>query len=117
MSSRIYVALDTPDLARAKAELASAQSEALGIDRRRATTEHALAVLLGRAPSDFTMPLMYSACVNSSTWIASQRRRSSGRRNASRLAAGVALVAAPGGAATAPSTAPARPASPPEPRA
>ncbi|MFD4840872.1 efflux transporter outer membrane subunit [Achromobacter sp. NPDC058515] len=44
------------DLARAKAELASAQSEALGIDRRRATAEHALAVLLGRAPSDFTMP-------------------------------------------------------------
>lgn len=39
------------------------------------------------------------------------------RRNASRLAAGVALVAAPGGAATAPATAPASPASPPEPLA
>lgn len=44
------------DLARAKAELASAQSEALGIDRRRAAGEHALAVLLGRAPSEFAMP-------------------------------------------------------------
>ncbi len=44
------------DLARAKTELASAQSEALGIERRRAASEHALAVLLGRAPSEFTMP-------------------------------------------------------------
>ena len=44
------------DLARAKSELAQAQSEALGIDRRRAAAEHALAVLLGRAPSDFAMP-------------------------------------------------------------
>lgn len=44
------------DLARAKSELAQAQSEALGIDRRRTAAEHALAVLLGRAPSDFAMP-------------------------------------------------------------
>ncbi|WP_251862759.1 efflux transporter outer membrane subunit [Achromobacter sp. Marseille-Q4962] len=44
------------DLARARAELASAQSEALGIERRRAASEHALAVLLGRAPSDFSLP-------------------------------------------------------------
>ena len=44
------------DLARARSELAQAQSEALGIDRRRAAAEHALAVLLGRAPSDFAMP-------------------------------------------------------------
>ena len=43
------------DLARARAELSSAQSEALGIDRRRADAEHALAVLLGKAPSEFTM--------------------------------------------------------------
>ena len=44
------------DAARAKSELAQAQSEALGIDRRRTAAEHALAVLLGRAPSDFAMP-------------------------------------------------------------
>lgn len=44
------------DVARARAELASAQSEALGIDRRRAEAEHALAVLLGKAPAEFAMP-------------------------------------------------------------
>lgn len=44
------------DLARAKSELASAQSQSLGIDRQRATSEHALAVLLGKAPAEFTMP-------------------------------------------------------------
>jgi multidrug efflux system outer membrane protein len=43
-------------VARARAELASAQSEALGIDRRRAEAEHALAVLLGKAPAEFAMP-------------------------------------------------------------
>jgi multidrug efflux system outer membrane protein len=44
------------DVARARAELASAQSEALGIDRRRAQSEHALAVLLGKAPAEFSLP-------------------------------------------------------------
>jgi multidrug efflux system outer membrane protein len=44
------------DVVRARSELASAQSEALGIDRRRAEAEHALAVLLGKAPSDFALP-------------------------------------------------------------
>jgi len=41
------------DLARARTELASAQSEALGISRRRAAAEHALAILLGKPPADF----------------------------------------------------------------
>ncbi|MFL9924769.1 efflux transporter outer membrane subunit [Herbaspirillum lusitanum] len=41
------------DVARAKSELASAQSEALGIARSRATAEHALAVLLGQTPAEF----------------------------------------------------------------
>ncbi len=48
------------DVARAKTELASAQSEVHGIARRRAVAEHALAVLLGKAPADFnfvTQPL------------------------------------------------------------
>lgn len=44
------------DVARARSELASAQSEALGIDRRRAQSEHALAVLLGKAPAEFSLP-------------------------------------------------------------
>jgi len=43
------------DLARSRTELASAQSELLAIERRRAASEHALATLLGRAPSDFTL--------------------------------------------------------------
>lgn len=43
------------DLARGRTELATAQAEALGIARRRATAEHALAILLGRAPADFSL--------------------------------------------------------------
>lgn len=43
------------DISRAKTELASAQSEALGITRRRANAEHALAILLGKAPADFSL--------------------------------------------------------------
>jgi multidrug efflux system outer membrane protein len=42
------------DLARVKADLASAQSEALGIARQRAVAEHALAILLGKAPAEFS---------------------------------------------------------------
>jgi multidrug efflux system outer membrane protein len=41
--------------AQAKAELASASSDAMTVERQRAATEHALAVLLGKAPSEFTM--------------------------------------------------------------
>ncbi|WP_459615897.1 efflux transporter outer membrane subunit [Bordetella sp. 2513F-2] len=44
------------DLARARTELASAQAEATGVERRRASAEHALAVLLGKAPAEFSMP-------------------------------------------------------------
>lgn len=44
------------DLARAATELASAQSELLGITRQRATSEHALAVLLGKSPAEFSLP-------------------------------------------------------------
>ncbi|THF66927.1 efflux transporter outer membrane subunit [Pseudothauera nasutitermitis] len=41
------------DVARARTELASAQSEAHGVARRRAVAEHALAILLGKPPSEF----------------------------------------------------------------
>ena len=41
------------DVTRGKTELASARSEALGVARRRAEAEHALAVLLGQPPAGF----------------------------------------------------------------
>ncbi|MVV75322.1 TolC family protein, partial [Escherichia coli] len=43
------------DVARADAELATARSDRIGVQRRRAVLEHALATLLGKAPADFTM--------------------------------------------------------------
>jgi outer membrane protein, multidrug efflux system len=43
------------DLQRAKAELASAQSDAMTVQRLRAASEHGLAVLLGKAPADFSL--------------------------------------------------------------
>ena len=43
------------DVLQAQTQLANAQSEALGLERQRAQLEHALAVLLGRAPADFTL--------------------------------------------------------------
>lgn len=44
------------DLARAQSERDAARAETLAFERRRATAEHALAILLGRAPSDFSLP-------------------------------------------------------------
>ena len=44
------------DVARAKAELATARSDAMTSQRLRATAEHSLAVLLGKAPAEFSMP-------------------------------------------------------------
>jgi multidrug efflux system outer membrane protein len=44
------------DLARAKTELSAAQSQSLGIARQRAVAEHALAILLGKAPAEFSFP-------------------------------------------------------------
>jgi multidrug efflux system outer membrane protein len=43
------------DVARADAELATARSDRIGVQRRRAVLEHALATLLGKAPADFSM--------------------------------------------------------------
>lgn len=43
------------DVARVQSELASTESEALALDRQRATLEHALAVLVGEPASGFTL--------------------------------------------------------------
>ena len=44
------------DLSRAKTELATARSEAIGLQRQRATAEHTLATLLGKPASSFAAP-------------------------------------------------------------
>ncbi|MGF6780242.1 efflux transporter outer membrane subunit [Paraburkholderia sp. GAS334] len=44
------------DVARAKAELATARSATMAAQRQRAIAEHSLAVLLGKAPSEFSIP-------------------------------------------------------------
>jgi multidrug efflux system outer membrane protein len=52
------------DLSRAKTELSTTRSEAIGLQRRRATTEHALAVLLGKPAAAYSAgnsPLLDSA--------------------------------------------------------
>jgi multidrug efflux system outer membrane protein len=43
------------DVARSSAEVAETESEALALDRRRAELEHALAVLIGEAPAQFSL--------------------------------------------------------------
>ncbi|MEP6873253.1 MAG: efflux transporter outer membrane subunit [Burkholderiales bacterium] len=57
LTERRYAAGDVAelDLARVQAEVASTESQALSLDRRRAQLEHALAVLLGELPSSFTL--------------------------------------------------------------
>lgn len=44
------------DLDRARADLESARAEQAGIARKRAAAEHALAVMLGKAPAEFSLP-------------------------------------------------------------
>jgi multidrug efflux system outer membrane protein len=44
------------DVVRASAELETARADAIGAQRRRASAEHALAILLGKAPADFALP-------------------------------------------------------------
>lgn len=48
------------DVSRARAELESARSEALAIERRRASTENALAVLTGQVPAEFSVPVSFT---------------------------------------------------------
>ena len=45
------------DVVRVEAEVAATEAEALAIDRQRAALEHALAVLVGEAASDFALPV------------------------------------------------------------
>ncbi len=49
------------DLARARSELSAARSESLGLARQRAVAEHALAILLGKSPAEFSLPAIVSA--------------------------------------------------------
>jgi multidrug efflux system outer membrane protein len=52
------------DLSRARTELSTTRADAIGLQRQRATTEHALAVLLGKPAASFTAgasPLLDSA--------------------------------------------------------
>jgi multidrug efflux system outer membrane protein len=44
------------EVARSATEVAATESEALALERRRAELEHALAVLVGEAPSGFSLP-------------------------------------------------------------
>jgi len=44
------------DVARARTELSVTRSEAIGTGRRRAELEHALAVLVGKAPAELSLP-------------------------------------------------------------
>lgn len=44
------------DVSRAETELTAAEADAIGMQRRRAEIEHALAVLTGRTPSELSIP-------------------------------------------------------------
>jgi NodT family efflux transporter outer membrane factor (OMF) lipoprotein len=44
------------DSLQAQTQLANAQADLLGVERQRATLEHAIAVLVGKAPGNFTLP-------------------------------------------------------------
>lgn len=44
------------DVARVRTQVASTESDALALDRRRAEIEHAIAVLVGEAASNFSLP-------------------------------------------------------------
>lgn len=57
LTERRYQAGDVAelDVARVLTEVASTESEALALDRRRAELEHALAVLVGEVPSSFAV--------------------------------------------------------------
>ena len=46
------------DVAQAETEFAATQSEAIGLEKKRHELEHALALLIGRTPSDFSLPAL-----------------------------------------------------------
>jgi NodT family efflux transporter outer membrane factor (OMF) lipoprotein len=45
------------DVLQAESQLANAQADLLGLERTRGTSEHAIAVLVGRAPANFSIPV------------------------------------------------------------
>jgi NodT family efflux transporter outer membrane factor (OMF) lipoprotein len=45
------------DLLQAQTQLANAKAEQLGLEQQRATLEHAIAVLVGKAPANFSLPV------------------------------------------------------------
>jgi multidrug efflux system outer membrane protein len=59
LTERRYRAGDVAelDVTRAKTEVAATESDASALDRRRAELEHALAVLVGEASSEFALPV------------------------------------------------------------
>jgi NodT family efflux transporter outer membrane factor (OMF) lipoprotein len=44
------------DVLQAQTQLANAQADQLGVERQRAVLEHAIAVLVGKAPANFSLP-------------------------------------------------------------
>jgi NodT family efflux transporter outer membrane factor (OMF) lipoprotein len=44
------------DVLQAQTQLANAQADQLGLEQQRATLEHAIAVLIGKAPANFSLP-------------------------------------------------------------
>lgn len=44
------------DVAQAETDLASTEAQAIGLEKRRTELEHAIALLLGRTPSEFRLP-------------------------------------------------------------
>lgn len=46
------------DVLQAQTQLANSQAELLGLERQRAQLEHAIAVLVGRAPANFSLPAL-----------------------------------------------------------
>ena len=57
LTERRFAAGDLPELevARVRSELAANESEALALERQRSQVEHALALLIGEAPSHFSL--------------------------------------------------------------
>ncbi|MFO1482316.1 MAG: efflux RND transporter permease subunit [Verrucomicrobiaceae bacterium] len=46
------------DVAQAETDLAATEAEAIGLEKRRAELEHAIALLLGKTPSEFSLPAL-----------------------------------------------------------
>jgi len=46
------------DVAQAETELAATESEAIGLERKRNQLEHAIALLIGRTPAEFSLPTL-----------------------------------------------------------